>query len=378
MKSLLSLFQLLDSEMTALTQISNLLVTFNSSVNFIIYCIYGDKFKRLFCYIFCRMCGGARDENLQMLRRYPNTASTSRLMMTSTRHGRSPPQEPKATNGQMTNGRQRGQSELNSIWDDISSRESSCKRSNMSSFSGFGKTLKVPDQDSQVVVEQRRCSSTNSGRFRGIRCWRSDLLTRSEIGLKPASSRHDLTAKNNGSRNETKCQGSSEQLVADIDRELNAILKIESGSNNNNKQHQVWTDEGSTTTLQNSEQNNRSSKKRRKKCRDKGYYYHYCFGSDTTNEVQLKSNSVPRTAKEKRCRRRLNLGQDHHHHHSRHKQHRKGQLLQLNSTATVDQQLTESKQSKTRNKNVYPNIIIPTTNHVLLWSNQFDDLSSIT
>jgi hypothetical protein len=49
---------------TALTQISNLMVTLNSSVNFIIYCIYGEKFKRLFCAIFCSRCGGARSDNL--------------------------------------------------------------------------------------------------------------------------------------------------------------------------------------------------------------------------------------------------------------------------------------------------------------------------
>jgi hypothetical protein len=49
---------------TALTQISNLMVTLNSSVNFIIYCIYGEKFKRLFCAIFCNRCGGARRDNL--------------------------------------------------------------------------------------------------------------------------------------------------------------------------------------------------------------------------------------------------------------------------------------------------------------------------
>ena len=39
---------------TALTQVSNLLVTLNSSVNFIIYIIYGEKFQRLFLLIFCQ------------------------------------------------------------------------------------------------------------------------------------------------------------------------------------------------------------------------------------------------------------------------------------------------------------------------------------
>ena len=39
--------------MSQLTPVSNLLVTLNSSVNFIIYCIFGEKFKRLFCQLFC-------------------------------------------------------------------------------------------------------------------------------------------------------------------------------------------------------------------------------------------------------------------------------------------------------------------------------------
>lgn len=32
---------------------SNMMVTFNSSVNFVIYCIFGEKFKRVFCRMFC-------------------------------------------------------------------------------------------------------------------------------------------------------------------------------------------------------------------------------------------------------------------------------------------------------------------------------------
>ncbi len=34
-------------------QISNLLVTINSSVNFLVYCIFGNKFKQMFMQIFC-------------------------------------------------------------------------------------------------------------------------------------------------------------------------------------------------------------------------------------------------------------------------------------------------------------------------------------
>ena len=39
-------------QISELTQVSNLLVTLNSSVNFIIYCIFGEKFKKLFCKLF--------------------------------------------------------------------------------------------------------------------------------------------------------------------------------------------------------------------------------------------------------------------------------------------------------------------------------------
>ena len=76
-------------ELSALTQISNLLVTLNSSVNFIIYCIYGDKFKKIFCLIFCKRCGGGgglegpmrghyngRNARLTMSRGRTMTAST--------------------------------------------------------------------------------------------------------------------------------------------------------------------------------------------------------------------------------------------------------------------------------------------------------------
>ena len=53
---------------TALTQVSNLLVTVNSSVNFVIYCIFGDKFKRLFCSLFCKPCGVKAE--VQHIQRY--------------------------------------------------------------------------------------------------------------------------------------------------------------------------------------------------------------------------------------------------------------------------------------------------------------------
>lgn len=40
-------------DISVLINISNLLVTINSSVNFIIYVIFGEKFKRLFLVLFC-------------------------------------------------------------------------------------------------------------------------------------------------------------------------------------------------------------------------------------------------------------------------------------------------------------------------------------
>ena len=45
--------QVLGITVMKLNNISNLLVTLNSSVNFIIYCIFGDKFKRIFLRLFC-------------------------------------------------------------------------------------------------------------------------------------------------------------------------------------------------------------------------------------------------------------------------------------------------------------------------------------
>ena len=48
----------------ALNNISNLLVTLNSSVNFIIYCIFGDKFKRIFLRLFCSQ--GSQMTNMKL------------------------------------------------------------------------------------------------------------------------------------------------------------------------------------------------------------------------------------------------------------------------------------------------------------------------
>ena len=48
-----NILEVMGIDVIELNSISNLLVTLNSSVNFIIYCIFGDKFKRIFLRLFC-------------------------------------------------------------------------------------------------------------------------------------------------------------------------------------------------------------------------------------------------------------------------------------------------------------------------------------
>ena len=55
-----------------LTQTNNLLITVNSSVNFIIYCIFGEKFKRIFFKMFCSMTGRGSLPGQSELLRYPS------------------------------------------------------------------------------------------------------------------------------------------------------------------------------------------------------------------------------------------------------------------------------------------------------------------
>ena len=55
-----------------LTQMNNLLITINSSVNFIIYCIFGEKFKRIFFHLFCRLTGRDSFRCQPELLRYPS------------------------------------------------------------------------------------------------------------------------------------------------------------------------------------------------------------------------------------------------------------------------------------------------------------------
>ena len=51
-----NILEVLNMNIIALNNISNLLVTCNSSVNLVIYCIFGDKFQRIFFQIFCPHC----------------------------------------------------------------------------------------------------------------------------------------------------------------------------------------------------------------------------------------------------------------------------------------------------------------------------------
>jgi hypothetical protein len=41
---------------TALSHVRNLLVNVNSAINFLLYCVFGQKFRRVFLMTFCRQC----------------------------------------------------------------------------------------------------------------------------------------------------------------------------------------------------------------------------------------------------------------------------------------------------------------------------------
>ncbi|XP_046462661.1 FMRFamide receptor-like isoform X2 [Daphnia pulex] len=68
-----NIFEVANILVDEMTRVSNLLVSVNSSVNFVIYCIFGDKFQRLFlryfcyCYCCCRRrrpsCGRSSPDN---------------------------------------------------------------------------------------------------------------------------------------------------------------------------------------------------------------------------------------------------------------------------------------------------------------------------
>ena len=69
-----NILEVFEYNIIALHNVSNLLVTFNSSVNLIIYCIFGEKFKRIFCQLFCHRSGGRGDgmQDHPFLTRYPH------------------------------------------------------------------------------------------------------------------------------------------------------------------------------------------------------------------------------------------------------------------------------------------------------------------
>lgn len=64
MAMVVSIFEMANILVDEMTRVSNLLVSVNSSVNFVIYCIFGDKFQRLFLryfwYCACCCCRTAR------------------------------------------------------------------------------------------------------------------------------------------------------------------------------------------------------------------------------------------------------------------------------------------------------------------------------
>ena len=67
-----NILEVLKINVNALNNTSNLLVTFNSSVNLVIYCIFGDKFKRiLFSFFFCPPMVKRRSGTSEFMTRYP-------------------------------------------------------------------------------------------------------------------------------------------------------------------------------------------------------------------------------------------------------------------------------------------------------------------
>ena len=71
-----NILEVLNMNIIALNNISNLLVTCNSSVNLVIYCIFGDKFQRIFFQIFCPRCMQPRTawQERPFVTRYPATS----------------------------------------------------------------------------------------------------------------------------------------------------------------------------------------------------------------------------------------------------------------------------------------------------------------
>ena len=91
-----NILEAFNQEFIQLNSLNNLLVTFNSSVNFIIYCIFNDKFKRIFCKLFCcqrilhycgiysNVGGGGGGNTETFVHRYPDNNHRLNTTMTST------------------------------------------------------------------------------------------------------------------------------------------------------------------------------------------------------------------------------------------------------------------------------------------------------
>lgn len=89
-----NILEVLDINIMALNNTSNLLVTFNSSVNLVIYCIFGEKFKRIFFHMFCPSC--LTKEPRTFVTRYPQTTMAGGAL---NHENRQPLLEKKATHG---------------------------------------------------------------------------------------------------------------------------------------------------------------------------------------------------------------------------------------------------------------------------------------
>merc|ERR1719192_1127136 len=68
---------------------NNLLVTLNSSVNFVIYCIFGEKFKRIFTNLFLSMLGRETSSHGDLLR-YQSHVMADQVQLPAGRNCRLP------------------------------------------------------------------------------------------------------------------------------------------------------------------------------------------------------------------------------------------------------------------------------------------------
>ncbi|KZS08072.1 putative FMRFamide receptor [Daphnia magna] len=78
-----NIFEVANILVDEMTRVSNLLVSVNSSVNFVIYCIFGDKFQRLFLRYFCYCYCCCRRRHPQSGRSSPDNPDNSVSMGTN-------------------------------------------------------------------------------------------------------------------------------------------------------------------------------------------------------------------------------------------------------------------------------------------------------